>query len=251
MRLGVGGEHALIGAVGARGNGLKEEVAAREVKDRLIEMFIEDGHDTTDISVDNCNDQRTHLQLICDKANAQTLDLSIHLHLNSFSKLSANGVETFSYGTTGKGYAYSKKVQHELVKSVKWYNRGCKTANFYVLKNTKAPAILVELGFISNASDMQKFNIETIARAIVKAITGKAYNSKPQSSTMWTLQTGAYSIKSNAKKEVARIKKLGVNCFAKWIDGLWKVQLGAYSVKDNAAKEQERLKAFGIDCIIV
>ncbi|WP_297437004.1 N-acetylmuramoyl-L-alanine amidase [uncultured Clostridium sp.] len=251
-RGGFDGGHALIGAVGASGNGLREEVEARKVKDRLIEMFKENKFTAIDISCDEASSANYQLQVICNKANAQPLDLTIHLHLNSFSKVSANGVECFVISTNGQAYQYAKKIQHELVKNIRWYNRGVKTANFKVLRDTKAPAVLVELGFISNKGDMQKFDVEIISRSIFKAVVGKNYIAPkpPVDTTLWTLQRGAYSVKSNAKKEVARLKKLGIKSFDKFIDGYWKVQLGAFSVKSNAIKEQGRLQDLGVNTIL-
>ena len=252
-RFGGDGGHALIGPVGARGNGLCEEVEARKVKDRVLEMFKESNLFGIDISCDNASNDSQQLQVICNKANAQNLDLTIHFHLNSFSKASANGVECFVISTSGKAYQYAKKIQHELVKNIGWHNRGVKTANFKVLRDTKAPAVLVELGFISNKGDMQKFNVEKISSSIFKAVVGRSYIApKPLLDlTLWTLQRGAYSVKSNAKKEVARLKKLGIKSFDKFIDGYWKVQLGAYSVKSNAIREQSRLRSLGVDTILV
>ena len=49
----------------------------------------------------------------------------------------------------------AKYIQDEVVKATELYNRGIKTANFYVLRNTNAPAALVETGFISNPKEEQ------------------------------------------------------------------------------------------------
>ena len=45
--------------------------------------------------------------------------------------------------------------------------------NLAVLNGTKAPAILIELGFIDNESDMAKWNVDKIANSIVYALTGQ------------------------------------------------------------------------------
>ncbi|OFD76079.1 hypothetical protein BWGOE8_34000 [Bacillus mycoides] len=42
-----------------------------------------------------------------------------------------------------------------------------------MLANTKAPAILIELGFIDNDADMAKWNVDKIANSIVYALTGQ------------------------------------------------------------------------------
>lgn len=56
--------------------------------------------------------------------------------------------------------------------SVGFRNRGVKEAQFYVLKNTRAPASLMEVGFIDNSADNQLFDakFDVIVVVIVKAI---------------------------------------------------------------------------------
>ena len=52
-------------------------------------------------------------------------------------------------------------------------NRGIKDgSSLYVLRHTKAKAILIECRFCDNSGDMNKFNAENIANAIVKGLVG-------------------------------------------------------------------------------
>ena len=155
------------GAVGV----VKETDKNREVGKRLISMLQEKGH-----SVVNCTVDRSSSDLAARvrKANAQDLDVFLSIHLNAFNG-KAYGVETYSYSTSGTGRAYAQKIQNELVSRIGWTNRGCKTAGYYVLKNTKAPAVLVELGFCDNKGDMDKWHTENIAKGLFKALTGAEY----------------------------------------------------------------------------
>lgn len=81
-----------------------------------------------------------------------------------------------------KSKPLTDKVQRALV-NVGFRDRGVKEANFYVLKNTRAPALLLEVGFIDNSSDNQLFDtqFDTIVDAIVNAIlpTTKKANACP------------------------------------------------------------------------
>ena len=45
-----------------------------------------------------------------------------------------------------------------------------------ITKNTKMPAILVECGFVDCVEDMERFNAENIASAIVVGLTGYFVN---------------------------------------------------------------------------
>lgn len=172
MIIGVDKGHPVTGVgTGAVGY-VKETDKNREIGNRFIAMLKEKGHTVVDCTVDKSNND---LADRVAKANRQYLDVFISLHLNSYSEEKANGVETFSLATAGTGDRYAKAIQSELLKSINWANRGKKEANFYVLRNTNAPAVLVELGFVTNKSDMDKWDNEKIARALFKGITGQEY----------------------------------------------------------------------------
>ena len=89
-------------------------------------------------------------------ANDSKADLFISLHNDAFGNPAAAGTTTY-YSSNSPVAAQSKaladNVQSELLKAVALPNRGVKAANFYVIKNTKMPAILVEVGFISNPTE--------------------------------------------------------------------------------------------------
>ncbi len=90
-------------------------------------------------------------------ANNNGCDRFVSTHCNAFSSSSAHGTETFCY-SGGSSYSYDlrNKVNPELVAHMGTYNRGVKTASFYVLVYTNMPAILGEVAFITNPSDNAK-----------------------------------------------------------------------------------------------
>ncbi|WP_019851359.1 N-acetylmuramoyl-L-alanine amidase [Desulfitobacterium sp. PCE1] len=86
-------------------------------------------------------------------ANQIPADLYVSIHNDAFSNPEAGGVTTYISADNPKaeeGRKLASAVQQELIKQVGLQDRKVKTANFYVIKNTTMPAILVELGFISN-----------------------------------------------------------------------------------------------------
>lgn len=113
----------------------------------------------------------------CKVSNDVRADAFISIHLNAAKSKSASGIETWRFsncGATTKKLASS--IQTKLVADTKAKNRGVKTTkDFYVLKHTKAPAVLVECGFISNDDDCVKlFEADyqkKLATAIYKGIT--------------------------------------------------------------------------------
>ncbi|ODA41184.1 N-acetylmuramoyl-L-alanine amidase [Desulfosporosinus sp. BG] len=86
-------------------------------------------------------------------ANDLKADLFISIHNDSFSNPATTGTTTYYSSDSpvaAQSKAFANCVQSELVKSIALPSRGVKDANFYVIKNTKMPAVLVEVGFISN-----------------------------------------------------------------------------------------------------
>ena len=201
MRIGVDMGHSLSGA-GSGAVGVKKETDMNRLAGkRLISMLQEKGHFVVNCTVDSASSVDSQLAGIVQKANAQALDVFVSLHLNSFANETANGVETYIWNGSWNGKesnrALAKKVNDELATKIGWYNRGVKEANYYVLRATNAPAILVELGFCSSRSDMDKWNTENIARALFKGITGTDYsgapaNSAPSTSISSDFKTGEY-----------------------------------------------------------
>lgn len=136
------------------------------------------------------NDSTVELKERTAFANKQKADYFISLHLNAALSKSAKGIETYAYKAGSKAYALAQAVQKEVIKATMATDRGAKTANFYVLRHTAMPAILIETGFISNDAEADALfddGYQTkIANAIADAVAdflglegesvGKRYN---------------------------------------------------------------------------
>lgn len=152
--------------------------------------------------------------------NRNTYDYFISFHRNAYEAEKARGVETYTYlnpGAKSKGLA--ERIQTSIV-ALGFINRGVKEANFHVLRETKAPAVLIEIGFIDNTGDNNLFDAKRneIIKAIAKAIlaqVGVAYiePSAPTQSasnqTLYRVIVGAYSAKENADAQLAKAKSAG------------------------------------------
>lgn len=219
MIIGIDMGHSLSGA-GTGAVGICKEVDKnREAGKRLISMLKEKGHTVINCTVDSAGSTGEQLQGIVDNANSQSLDLFVSLHLNSFNG-NAYGVETYVYSGGYPGKDANKDIANrilgKLVTQVGWYNRGVKEENFFVLRETVAPAVLCELGFCDNEGDMNKWDTEKIARALFEGITNTTYTapSAPASSnTMFRVVCGTYASRENAIAQQEKLKNAGFNSF--------------------------------------
>jgi N-acetylmuramoyl-L-alanine amidase len=106
-------------------------------------------------------------------ANRQRNAIFVSVHFNSSYRTAALGIETFYRSSNSEELA--GLVQKELIKNCRATDRGVKTANFAVLRNTKHPSVLVEGGFVSNKEERsamcdplyRQIVADSIARAVV------------------------------------------------------------------------------------
>ncbi len=167
-------------------------------------------------------DKTVSLKERSDMENKKVYDCFISIHRNAFKPEQANGVETFTYtNQTAKAKSLADKIQKELV-AIGFTNRGVKKANFHVLRETKAPAVLVEIGFIDNTKDNQLFDskLDEIVTGISKAIllqlgveysTSQNQSQSPTvpSNTLYRVMAGSYANRDNAEIQVNKLKKAG------------------------------------------
>ncbi len=89
-------------------------------------------------------------------ANSWGADYFISIHSNSCGECGGHGTETYYYEGLSSGSTAAQlagDVQPEMITHVGLNDRGVRTANFHVLRETNMPAILVEMGFVDHAGD--------------------------------------------------------------------------------------------------
>lgn len=104
-------------------------------------------------------------------------DLLISVHYNSASSSEIQGVEIFYHGSK-LWSLFSEDPSKKIAENVLSYflkktgakSRGVKRANFYVLKQTQVPSILIEGGFISNREECSKLKNDLYIQKIVEGI---------------------------------------------------------------------------------
>ena len=267
MRINVHAGHNPDGLIGCGAVGLiKESTENRNVKNEVIRLLQALGHTVYDCTVDNGLGQSDILQKIVAKCNAHNVDLDVSIHFNSGARDSAGngrstGTEVFVYNSGSNAKSYAENVCAAIA-ALGFRNRGVKySTSLYVLRKTKAPAMLVECCFVDDKDDVALYNYKTMAEAIVYGITGQKVSAEPDTpaepagDTLYRVQVGAYRIKRNADSMKARLKADGYDAIIvqTTINGqlIYRVQVGAYRIKSNADAMQKNLKNAGYDAIIV
>ncbi len=156
---------------GTYGNGLYENIIAAEVCELIAAESENFGIKIVDVY------QSMNLKDITDVANSTDADIFVSVHCNGGSP-SAKGAETFYCAGSVEGKKLAGYVQKNIVAELQMIDRGVKDdtqtqhSRIHVLRKSVMPAILIELGFLTNGDDAKKLRDNQIdfARAIVKGI---------------------------------------------------------------------------------
>ncbi len=238
MRINVHAGHNADGRVACGAIGfIRESTEGRKVKEAVIAQLRQLGHTVYDCTVDSSTGISSNLRQIVTKCNAHDVDLDVSIHFNSGAKDSVGnerttGTEVYVYNSASKARPYAEKVCAAIAR-LGFQNRGVKySTGLYVLKNTKSPAMLVECCFVDDKDDVQLYDFQKMAEAIVFGITGQRAVVEEPDSGQETVSPGEETPVGDKKQ-------------------LYRVQVGAYSVRGNADATLKKLKSAGFDAIIV
>ncbi len=159
---------------GAVGNGVIEEFVNLNVSLELARLLREAGFEvslyrtTSDEGV--LENKNADLRNRAQKANNFGADYFISIHTNSSTNPNAQGVEAYVYrlGTTSERLAQS--IVDAVSNDLGSVNRGVMQANFAVLRRTNMPAVLVELGYLTNSTEALNLNSPAWQKAVAASI---------------------------------------------------------------------------------
>lgn len=159
---------------------MDEVTEDRKITAGVIDLLTSQGHTAYNCTDDSGRTQGQNLANIVAKCNSHSVDLDISIHQNA-AKMDpgdgkTKGVEVFVHSTSSTAYAAAERVCKEL-SALGFKNRGVKVSTtLFVLRKTKAPAMLIEVGFVDDKDDVNLYNKvgnDAICRAIVKGILNK------------------------------------------------------------------------------
>jgi N-acetylmuramoyl-L-alanine amidase len=143
---------------GAEGSGYREQDLVYRIGVILSDILTRRGFETrlsratpeAQLGTSNL----TSLQERVNAANAFGADYFISLHTNASASEAANGSEALVYSADSVAFDLARDILSQLSLSTGLKNRGVLLRpGLYVLRKTNMPAVLVELGFITNQND--------------------------------------------------------------------------------------------------
>ena len=163
---------------GAEGNGLREQNIVYRIGQELATLLRQNGNFEVRLSRPTAETQlgtsnATSLAARVNDANSWGADYFISLHNNASDLSAATGSEAFAYARNSRAFALGEDILAGLQAATGLPNRGMFTRpSLYVLKRTNMPAVLVELGFITNSRDARLMNEqpELFARGVYNGI---------------------------------------------------------------------------------
>lgn len=174
-----GSDPGKIGVSGALEKDINLEIAKRikillEEKGISVFMTRETDEMLCEEALEN-NRKRADMAKRVELINEISPDMVISIHQNSYTDPEVSGAQVFYYSESEEGARMAAMMQKALTEIDNENTRKEKANNnYYLLKRTKAPTIIVECGFLSNPKEaaklVEKEYQDMISNAIVKGI---------------------------------------------------------------------------------
>ena len=173
-------------------------------------------------------DEDTPLTVRTNLANTKKADIYISIHANAHLGRwgSANGIEVYHYKNSVKGKKLATAIHKRVIQGTKQTNRGIKTANFHVLRETKMPAVLVEFAFMDNLVEAKLLRSDSyrkecaieLAKGICDyyGVTYKAETPTIKTGKLYKVQVDAFSSKGNAERLKKELEAKGYKTIEKY-----------------------------------
>lgn len=163
---------------------LHGQVMEKNINYTIVCTYLKELFEKSDIKVYYTRETDTYISLSerAEFASEVGADLFISLHANTFTSATVNGTQIYYSSANNKkdstGFCSSvlaKKLVNKICPAIGTKNRGYSDSNYYVVKHNSVPAVLIELGFMTNKSDFVKLTDaayqKKAAQAIFEAVT--------------------------------------------------------------------------------
>ena len=196
LDFGHGGKDS--GAIGP--TNLKESDIALKIG-MMVKETLENAFEKVITTRDN--DKYYSLDYRTKKANNENCDYFVSIHLNSAPNPSAKGCEVWLYDENSKLQTLANNLCNNLATKINTHNRGVKySKKLSVLKNSKMPALLIEIDFISN-KEVENYlkndkNLKNISDTISSTLLSFVNKSIVDDGVFYRVCIGSFNNKNNA-----------------------------------------------------
>ena len=202
---------------GAIGNGFSEKDLNLSIALACNKVLVNHG---VTVMMSRTKDENDTITTVIQECNSFKPDIAVDIHNNAGG---GDGAETFYSHLGGTGKTLAENILTEIVR-VGQNSRGTKMRvnssgkDYYAfIRETAAPAVIIECAFIDNYADIQILNTvdkqTVMGTAIAKGILRTLGIPFVNTSKLYRVQVGAYSIKNNAIILQNKLKSLGYDAF--------------------------------------
>lgn len=231
----------------------------RYEKDDNLKLALETGKRLTkkgmDVDYTRKTDEYQSPNEKAEIANENDADLLVSLHRNtSEQENSKDGVEAYVFEDRGDTADLARKLTADL-STLGFKNLGIsEKKNLTLLKETKAPAIVLVVGYINSDKDNQLFDdklkeiAEIIANGIKEHLTEEG---EEKVDVYYNVQVGLFKDYDNAIALRDRLLDDNYPAFLWPVGGLTAVLVGRYPTLQEAEEEEKKLTNEGYETIII
>jgi N-acetylmuramoyl-L-alanine amidase len=156
---------------GAIRENISEKFIVMDISKRVGDILTKAGYD---VKTTRTNDTFISLEDRVVFSEKNCADVFVSIHVNASEKPEITGIETHYYRQESIDLAQC--VHTYIASAIQSANRGLFKSKFYVINHTTAPAILVEIGFLSNDAERAELVSEKRKQATAKAIADGIQN---------------------------------------------------------------------------
>ena len=217
MKVFIGVGHGLSDP-GAVANGVKEKDLNLAIAKACRDLLAKHG---VTVKMSRTTDENDPLSEEIRECNSFAPDLAVDIHNNAGG---GDGAEVFYHYGGGKSKTLAENILGEIVK-VGQNSRGAKVRknsqgkDYYgFIRETSAPAVIVECAFVDNVTDLKILASESLKKSMGEAIAKGILKSlgveiQGEKASLYRVQVGAYVVKANAEAMQKKIKAVGFDAF--------------------------------------
>ena len=150
---------------GAIRDNIMEKDIVLDIAKRVEKLLLKKGYG---VAMTRTKDETVSLKERVDFSEARKPDIFVSIHVNSSVKPEITGIETHYYRQESLNLAQT--IHAAMASNIKSKDRGLFKSKFYVINHTTAPAVLLEIGFISNTNEREQLVSDKRKQATAEAI---------------------------------------------------------------------------------